>query len=160
MGHKRSGEGGRSTVAMDVGTVEGGGGEDDEWEEGHESDWVDAVYATTRCYYCQGYGHMARECPPKAKGKGAAKGGGKGATKGGVKGGQSRNQRRKWQGRGKGYGKGHGVVKGTGKGCGYHGQCWICGRIGHKSAECNVYVVGDVEQEAGVDVVSSLREEP
>ena len=69
-------------VAMDVGIGEGGGGEDDEWEEGHESDWVDAVYATTRCYYCQVYGHMARECPAKAKGKGAAKGGGKGATKG------------------------------------------------------------------------------
>ena len=67
---------------MDVGIGEGGGGEDDEWEEGHESDWVDAVYATTRCYYCQVYGHMARECPAKAKGKGAAKGGGKGATKG------------------------------------------------------------------------------
>ena len=64
-------------VAMDVGIVEGGGGEDDEWEEGHESDWVDAVFATTRCYRCQAYGHMARECPPKAKGKGAAKGGGK-----------------------------------------------------------------------------------
>ena len=39
-------------------------------------------------------------------------------------------------------------------------QCWDCGRIGHKSAECTVYMVGDVEQEAGVDAVNCLREEP
>ena len=29
----------------------------------------------------------------------------------------------------------------------------------HKTAECNVCMVGDVEQEAGVDAVNSLREE-
>ena len=74
-------------VAMDVGIVEGGGGEEDEWEEDHESECVDAVYPATRCYHCQVYGHMARECPAKGKGKGGAKGGGKEVLRGGVKGG-------------------------------------------------------------------------
>ena len=55
------------------------------------------------------------------------------------------------KGEGEGHGKGQGVVKGAGKGFGYQGQRWTCGRIGHKSAECNIYVVGDVEQQAGVD---------
>ena len=40
-------------------------------------EWVDAVYPTTRCYFCQACGHMARECPAKGKGKGGMKGGGK-----------------------------------------------------------------------------------
>ena len=54
-------------VLMDVGIVEGGGCEEDEGEECHEYEWVDAVYPTTRCYFCQVYGHMARECPAKSK---------------------------------------------------------------------------------------------
>ena len=52
----------------------------DEVEEEEEEDWWDevaAVYPMTKCYYCQGFGHMARECPKKGKGKGD-KGGGKG----------------------------------------------------------------------------------
>ena len=52
-----------------------------------------------------------------------------------------------------------GVVEGTGKGFGCQGRCRTCGRIGHKSLVCNVYVVGGVEQEAGVDRASNLREE-
>ena len=32
----------------------GGGCEEDEGEECHEYEWVDAVYPTTRCYFCQG----------------------------------------------------------------------------------------------------------
>ena len=138
VGHKRS-------VLMDVEIVEGGGGEEDEGEECHEYEWVDAVYPTTRCYFCQGYSHMAR-------GMGVAKGGIKGGGKGGTKGGSGK-------GEGKGCGKGHGVVKGAGKGFGYQEQCWTCGRIGHKSAECNVHAVGDVEQQAGVEAVT-LGEEP
>ena len=49
--------------------------------------------------------------------------------------------------------------EGAGQGFGYQEQCWTCGRIGHKSAECNVYVVGDVEQQTGVDAVT-MGEEP
>ena len=37
---------------------------------------------------------------------------------------------------------------------GYQGQRWSCG-----TAECNVCMVSDVEQEVGVDAVSTLREE-
>ena len=70
-------------VPMDVGIVEGVGGE--EGEECYEYEWVDAVYPTTRCYFCQGCGHMARECPAKGKGKGGAISGGKGMTKSGIK---------------------------------------------------------------------------
>ena len=44
-------------------------------------------------------------------------------------------------------------VKSARKGCGYQARCWTCGRIGHKSAECNVFMFGDVEQEAGVGSV-------
>ena len=42
---------------------------------------------TTRCYYCQVYGCMAREFFAKSKCKGGAKGGGEGATQREVKGG-------------------------------------------------------------------------
>ena len=64
-------------VLMDVGIVEGVGGEEDEGEECHEYEWVDVVCPTTRCLFCQGCGHMARECPVKGKCKGVMKGGGK-----------------------------------------------------------------------------------
>ena len=93
-------------------------------KECHEYEWVDAVYPTTRCYFCQGYGHMARECPAKSKGKGGAKGGGKGVTKGGnQRRRKRRTQRRKQQLEGKGYGKGQGVVKGSRK------RIWLSGVV-------------------------------
>ena len=62
-------------VLMDMCIVEGVGGEEDQ-EKCHEYERVDAVHPTT-CYFCQGYGHMARECTAKGKGKGGMKGGGK-----------------------------------------------------------------------------------
>ena len=37
---------------------------------------------SNQCYNCQGYGHLARECPSKGKGKGFEKGTGKGKVKG------------------------------------------------------------------------------
>ena len=36
----------------------------------------------SQCYNCQGYGHLARECPSKGKGKGFEKGTDKGKGKG------------------------------------------------------------------------------
>ena len=45
--------------------------------------------------------------------------------------------------KGQGYGG-----KGDGKSKGYQGQCWTCGKIGHKSAECRSYprLAGSVEE--------------
>ena len=57
-------------------------GADEDEEYWGEEEWdVDAVYPGTKCYFCQGFGHMARECPMKGKGKGKAEGG-KGGGKG------------------------------------------------------------------------------
>ena len=51
-------------VAMDVDEVEEKDEDDEWWDE-----FAAAVYPTTKCYNCQGFGHMARECPKKGKGK-------------------------------------------------------------------------------------------
>jgi len=148
----------------------------DEVKEDEEEEWWDevaAVYPTTKCYYCQGFGHMARECPKKGKGKGD-KGKGKGNEKG--KGGYGGKG---WYGKGGGeYGKGGGEKgwkgtmwksgcdfkggknaggkgwKGGGKGFGYQGTCFTCGKVGHKAAECGgIYEVRDGDEEdAGKDV--------
>ena len=112
------------TVLMDVGIVEGGGCEEDEGEECHEYEWVDAVYPTTRCYFCQGYGHMARECPAKSKGKGGAKGWRKGSDEeSNQRRRKRRTQRRKRQGRGKR------VRKGPRSGEGNRKRIWLPGAV-------------------------------
>ena len=91
-------------------------------EREDEEEWwgdIDAVYPTTRCYFCQGFGHMARECPAKGKGKGK-KGGGKGGEKGkGVFGGKGGYGKGGWDGGG--WEKGGWVAKGGGKGVGWKG---------------------------------------
>jgi hypothetical protein len=103
-------------VPMDIGEV---------WADGAAYDGeedVGAVGAHVRCHKCEGWGHMSRECPTQAKGKGKGKAAyskgdgkaGKGAAKGGGKSGKG--------------------PKGGGKG--YQGECWKCGKVGHKSAEC------------------------
>lgn len=45
----------------------------------HFSEDVNAVGAMTKCHKCDGWGHIARDCPSKGLGKGA-KGGGKGGA--------------------------------------------------------------------------------
>ena len=126
-----------------------------EYYDGGEADQVAAVYANTRCYYCQGYGHMARECPMKGKGKG-----GKPTSKGKGKGTDSKGGGKAMAGKGWGKaGENKGGYKGKaefskggqvgGKGFGYQGQCWTCGQVGHKSAECKWNNVNEVEGDEG-----------
>ena len=140
---------------MDIGDVKGQG---DEWgyeyEDGHGDEHeVDVVYGDYRCRNCGGYGHFARECPSKGKGK--CKGGDKGKGKGFPKGGVAKGSGWGAKGDGKGFGKasyGHGAKgKGqfqndNGKGKGYQGTCWNCGKVGHKANECTARDAAHVEE--------------
>ena len=113
-----------------------------------------AVHEHTRCYECGGFGHMARECANKGrgkaggkagwspKGKGGGKTGGKGPAAGLAKGGGTppwgaKGETQGWTPKG---GKGQ-----KGKGKGYQGTCWRCWRVGHKAAECDVQEVDLVQ---------------
>ena len=119
--------------SMQIGRV---GVEADHTEEYHdhgaEETYIGAVGGWGQCYKCQGYGHLARECPSKGKGKGPdslpltgyGKVGGKGV----------------WQEPSKGKGKaesGKGGPKGKGKGkrAPMYGACWTCGGA-HFANEC------------------------
>ena len=118
-----------SAVEMSVGNVKAD--EEDQWP----SSWEECeVNMTGRCCGCGGIGHPARLCPSKGRGKGKAAGKSDAGWKGGGKGG----------GRYTGQGKGPfgGWSKGGGKG--YQGDCWKCGKIGHKARECRL---GMVEEE-------------
>ena len=132
---------------------------DEDNEDWGEDDWdVDAVYPGTKCYFCQGFGHMARECPMKGKGKGKTEGG-KGGEKGkggyggyGGYGGKGYKGKGAWDTKGvgkKGAKSGETGSKGggKGKGFGYQGTCFKCGVVGHKSNECDWWVQSAEEEE-------------
>lgn len=105
--------------AMQVGmigeTAEAG---DETQGEDLEHFFVGAVGKGQQCFNCQGFGHLARECPSKGKGKNGDKGFGE-----------------------KGKGKGsqtYGPIKGAGKSKGkgpMYGGCWTCGGS-HYQSEC------------------------
>ena len=127
---------------MDVGEIAGKGGEGDRWQTG--DDWeVDAVWPTSQCHRCGGYGHFARDCATE---KGFEKGKGKGGDKGKGKGLQNTPK-----GVGKGASKGKGGSQKGGSGKGYQGACWNCGKVGHKAAECRAAGAGAVEFEEGIE---------
>jgi hypothetical protein len=120
---------------MDVGGILGLQGKE-EWQEEGEYD-VGAVNSNTKCYRCQGYGHMSRDCATKPEDK--DKGKGKGQSLPG-------------KGTPKGLGKGD-QEKGKGKGKGqFAGNCFRCGKAGHRSADCYVKVNGLDEEEAEAEV--------
>ena len=90
---------------------------------GNIEGYMGAVSSGQQCYNCRGYGHIARECPSKGKGKG--------------KGGWEKGDAGKSKGKGKegtGY-KGDWGVKGGGKKGPVNGGCWICGEW-HYMANC------------------------
>ena len=92
------------------------------------------------CYNCDQQGHPARLCPTKGKGKGpcAMKGsfggyGGKGYKgKGNPWGGKGGKDQ--W-GKGGGFGGG-GFGGGKAGGKAFAGDCWKCGKKGHRALEC------------------------
>ena len=153
---------GGGAVPMDVDEIEAQ--QEEWWLEGMEGGGggygeIGAVYANTRCFNCQGFGHMARNCTApqqqKGKGKGQEKGKGKGDGKGkglGMKGDWNKGG---WKGGGKAGGDagkgGKGFGKSLGKGFGYQGTCHWCKKVGHKAAECEMYHamgwVQEVEEE-------------
>ena len=112
-----------TTVPMELEYVSGSELYDEDW------DHVDEVRRERRCYNCWMMGHFAKDCRMKGRGKGKGRDEGRRHVKG---------KGKVAEGAGiKGFGKSRGV-QGEQKGWGYQGQCWTCGRTGHKSSVCEV----------------------
>ena len=116
-----------------------------------ERDDVNEVRRDRRCHTCGMMGHFARHCRTKGNGKGKGKDEGKGYGKG-------KGKTMKGTG-GKGAGKSGRFKGGRGEqnDRGYQGQCWSCGKIGHKSSECRWGVDNVDDHDDEVDGYSSGR---
>ena len=122
-----------TAVPMELDYVSGS-----EMYEQEEWDDVDEVRRDRRCHNCGMIGLFARDCRTRSRGKGKGKDEGKGYGKG-------KGKTMKGTGR-KGAGKSRRSKGGRGEqnDRGYQGQCWSCGKIGHKSSECR-WVVDNVD---------------
>ena len=110
-------------ASMDVGFVRGGERCHDETDEPHGD--IDAVNMNTQCNRCKGWGHFARDCATKGRGKGAKGDDGKG-------------------------GKSNLSFSGKGKGKGqFNGKCHNCQQWGHRAFECRSRAANAVEEDVG-----------
>ena len=80
---------------------------------------------------CGMMGHFARDY--RMRGKGQGKGRDEGKRQGKGKGSMAKGAVKKGSGK---FGRFKGVRAGEQSDRGYQGQCWTCGRTGHKSSEC------------------------
>jgi hypothetical protein len=138
-------------VPMDVGEV------GDEW---WSEDWeVDAVGAWTKCHNCEGYGHIARDCPLK-KGKGKGKdyhygNYGKGTATRAMTRAMTRATARGMRTRATTRATARGTrARGTTRARARaaratKGTCWKCWAVGHKTMECTKQVRGDERKPDG-----------
>jgi hypothetical protein len=110
---------------------------------GNEEDEVGAVGAHIQCHTCSGWGHLSRECPSKGKGKGKKAGDFNKGYKGSFQKGDGKTGTK---GKGKGF-----------AGKGYQGNCFKCGMIGHKAAECRVSLANAVDGDESEEVVGSVN---
>jgi hypothetical protein len=148
---------------MDVGQVDREESSFEEWFGGEGYEKQVAEYGCDgevmaigkgdgRCYRCGGSGHFSRDCATPEANKGKGKGNFKGKSTYPIKGGKGfgRTNNDGYNGY---YSNG---PKGGGKGKGYQGECWRCGKVGHKAIECAVKIqeVGDDNKEHSVHQVS------
>ena len=126
---------------------------DEEYGDDEDEERLNAF--NEKCHACGGYGHYARECANKGKGKGY-KGDGKG------KGSKGDGKGRGFKGDGKGKGqKGDGKgAKGKGKSpAPQFGSCWNCGGA-HFARDCPQAVQSKGNGKGEVRVLSSIRQAP
>ena len=129
---------------------------DSQWDPWWQEEEVAAVNPFTRCYNCQGSGHLANTCPSPKTGQG--KDGGKSFGKG-YDSGKGKGKYDGGKGFGKDSGKGYGkwgndyrAIKGSGKAI--QGACWHCKQVGHRQDACPMLKsVQEIEPNAEQPVV-------